>query len=105
YVNNVLSGKLYRIPADADRKPGQPVEIATDQPLKGPDGMRAAYGKLFVAENGAGVIASLTIKGDKATVTVLKEGLKRPTGIEPAGDTLWFTEIDAGKADSIPLAK
>ncbi|HTS10012.1 MAG TPA: hypothetical protein VMP68_30875, partial [Candidatus Eisenbacteria bacterium] len=47
YVNNVLSGKLYRIPADADRKPGQPVEIATDQPLKGPDGMRAAYGKLF----------------------------------------------------------
>ena len=51
------------------------------------------------------VIASLTINGDKATVTVLKEGLKRPTGIEPAGDTLWFTETDAGKADSIPLAK
>jgi hypothetical protein len=105
YVNNVLSGKLYRIPTGADGKPGQPVEIATDQPLKGPDGMRAANGKLFVAENGAGVIASLTINGDKATVTVLKEGLKRPTGIEPAGDTLWFTEIDAGKADSIPLAK
>ena len=105
YVNNVFSGKLYRIPVGADGKPGQPVEITTDQPLKGPDGMRAANGKLFVAANGAGMIASLTINGDKATVTVLKEGLKRPTGIEPADDTLWFTEIDAGKADSIPMPR
>lgn len=105
YVNNVFSGKLYRIPVGADGKSRQPVEISTDQPLKGPDGMRAANGKLFLAENGAGLIASLTINGDKATVTVLKEGLKRPTGIEPAGDTLWFTEIDAGKADSIPMPR
>jgi sugar lactone lactonase YvrE len=105
YVNNVFSGKLYRIPFGAEGKPGQPIEISTDQPLKGPDGMRAANGKLFVAENGAGVIASLTINGDKAIVTVLKDGLKRPTGIEPVGDTLWFTEIDAGKADSIPMPR
>lgn len=105
YVNNVFSGKLYRIPVGADGKAAQPVEISTDQPLKGPDGMRAANGKLFVAENGGGVIASLTISGDKASVTVLKEGLKRPTGIEPAGDTLWFTELDAGRADSIPMPR
>lgn len=105
YVNNVFTGKLYRIPVGADGKPGQPVEISTDQPLKGPDGMRAANGKLFVAENGGGVIAALTIDADKAVVTVLKEGLKRPTGIEPAGDMLWFTELDAGKADSIPMPR
>jgi len=105
YVNNVFTGKLYCIPVAADGKPGQPVEISTDQPLKGPDGMRAANGKLFVAENGGGVIAALTINADKAVVTVLKEGLKRPTGIEPAGDVLWFTELDAGKADSIPMPR
>jgi sugar lactone lactonase YvrE len=105
YVNNVFSGKLYRIPIGPDGKAAQPIEISTDQPLKGPDGMRAANGKLFVAENGGGVIASLTVNGDKATVTVLKEGLKRPTGIEPAGDTLWFTELDAGRADSIPMPR
>jgi sugar lactone lactonase YvrE len=105
YVNNVFSGKLYRIPVGADGKAQQPIEISTDQPLKGPDGMRAANGKLFIAENGGGVIVSVTVHGDKASVTVLNEGLKRPTGIEPAGDTLWFTELDAGKADSIPMPR
>ena len=105
YVNNVFTGKLYRIPVRADGKPGEPVEISTDQPLRGPDGMRAANGRLFVAENGGGVIASLAVSEDKASVTVLKDGLRRPTGIEPAGDTLWFTEIDAGRADSIPMPR
>jgi len=44
-------------------------------------------------------------KGDQATVTVLKEGLKTPTAVEPAGDTLWFTERSTGKAESIPMPK
>jgi len=105
YVNNVIFNKLYRIPVDADGKPGQPVDIWMDQPVRGPDGMRAANGKLFVAENGSGIIASMTVNGDKASVTVLKEGLKTPTGIEPAGDTLWFTERGAGKAESIPMPR
>jgi sugar lactone lactonase YvrE len=105
YVNNVIFNKLYRIPVDADGKPGQPVDIWMDQPVKGPDGMRAANGKLFVVENGSGIVASMTVNGDKASVTVLKEGLKTPTGIEPAGDTLWFTERGAGKADSIPMPR
>ena len=103
YVNNVIFNKLYRIPVDESGKPGQPVDIWMDQPVKGPDGMRAANGKLFVAENGSGTVASLTVNGDKASVTVLKEGLKTPTGIEPAGDTLWFTERGTGKAESIPM--
>jgi hypothetical protein len=103
YVNNVIFNKLYRIPVDESGKPGQPVDIWMDQPVKGPDGMRAANGKLFVAENGSGTVASLTVNGDKAIVTVLKEGLKTPTGIEPAGDTLWFTERGTGKAESIPM--
>jgi sugar lactone lactonase YvrE len=105
YVNNVVFNKLYRIPVDADGKPGTPVDIWMDQPVRGPDGMRAANGKLFVAENGSGRISVLTVNGDKASVTVLKEGLKVPTGIEPAGDTLWFTERGIGKAESIPMPK
>lgn len=105
YVNNVVFNKLYRIPVDASGKPGQPVDIWMDQPIKGPDGMRAANGKLIVAENGSGKISALTINGDKASVTVLKEGLKTPTGVEPAGDTLWIAERDAGKAVSMPLPR
>jgi hypothetical protein len=105
YVNNVIFNKLYRIPVDAAGKPGTPVDIWMDQPVRGPDGMRAANGKLFVAENASGRISAITVNGDKASVTVLKEGLKTPTGIEPAGDTLWFTERAVGKAESIPMPK
>jgi sugar lactone lactonase YvrE len=103
YVNNVATSKIYRIPVDATGKAGQPVEIGMDQPVKGPDGMRAANGKLFVAENGSGKISVITVNGDKASVTVIKEGLKTPTAVEPAGDTLWIAERGAGKAVSIPM--
>ncbi len=105
YVNNVIFNKLYRIPVDANGKPGQPVDIWMDQPVRGPDGMRAARGKLFVAENGGGKILALTVNGDRASVTVLKDGLKTPTGVEPAGDTLWFTERGTGKVMSMPMPK
>ncbi|HTJ31267.1 MAG TPA: hypothetical protein VL346_12240 [Acidobacteriaceae bacterium] len=105
YVNNVIYNKLYRIPVGADGKPGAPEDIWMDQPVKGPDGMRAANGKLYVAENGAGKISALTVDGDKAHVVVLKDGLKTPTGVEPAGDVIWFTERAVGKAESMPVAK
>jgi hypothetical protein len=105
YVNNVIFNKLYRIPVDAAGKPGAPVDIWTDQPIKGPDGMRAANGKLILAENASGKISALTINGDKASVTVLKDGLNTPTGVEPSGDTIWIAERGAGKALSIPMPK
>jgi sugar lactone lactonase YvrE len=105
YVNNVFSNNLYRIPVDASGKAGQPVDIWMDQPVKGPDGMRAANGKLLLAENGSGKISVITVNGDKASVTVIKEGLKTPTAVEPAGDTMWIAERGAGKAVSISMPK
>jgi hypothetical protein len=105
YVNNVRSNKVYRVPVDAAGKAAPAVEIVLDQPLKGPDGMRAANGKLLVAENGAGKISAITVAGDTGTVTVLKEGLTTPTAVEPAGDTIWIAERGTGKAVSIPMPK
>jgi hypothetical protein len=105
YVNNVFSNNLYRIPVDAAGKAGQPVDIWMDQPIKGPDGMRAANGKLIVAENGSGKISVITVNGDKASVRVIKDGLNTPTGVEPAGDKIWIAERGAGKALSIQMPK
>jgi sugar lactone lactonase YvrE len=105
YVNNVIFNKLYRIPVDASGKPGAPVDIWTDQLIKGPDGMRAANGKLILAENASGKISVLTVTGDKASVTVIKDGLDTPTGVEPVGDTIWIAERGAGKAVSVPMPK
>jgi hypothetical protein len=63
YVNNVIFNKLYRIPVDATGKPGIPVDIWIDQPIKGPDGMRAANGKLILAENSSGKISATWRQG------------------------------------------
>ncbi len=103
YANNVIADTIWRIPMDASGKAGAPVNIWTDQPLKGPDGMRAAGGHLFVAENANGRDSMLTITGDTAHVTVLQTGLKQPTAIEPAGDVLWVGDRANDNATSIPL--
>jgi len=106
YYNSVFFNNLYRVPVDTNGKPGTPVQIWMDAPVKGPDGMRAANGKLLVAENGAGKVDALTINADNtAHVVVLKDGLKVPTAVEPAGDTIWIGERGAGKANSIPMPK
>jgi hypothetical protein len=36
---------------------------------------------------------------------LIKEGLKTPTAVEPAGDTIWIAERGTGKAVSIPMPK
>jgi SMP-30/Gluconolactonase/LRE-like region len=105
YVNNVVTNKIYRIPADAGGKAQAPVEISLDQSVSKPDGMRAGNGKIFVAENGGGKISVITVSGDKGSVTVIKDGLKTPTGVELAGNTVWFTERGTGKVMSIPMPK
>jgi sugar lactone lactonase YvrE len=105
YVTNVFSNNLYRIPVDAAGKALQPVDIWMDQPIKGPDGMRAANGKLLLAENGSGKIDVIIVHGDKASVTTIKDGFKTPTAVEPAGDVIWIGVRGAGKAVSIPTPK
>ena len=105
YENNVIFNKLYRVPIDASGNAGKPVDIWMDKPVKGPDGMRAADGKLFLAENAAGRIDMVTVSGDSASITVLQEGLATPTAIEPAAGTLWYGERAADRAHSMPLPK
>jgi hypothetical protein len=103
YENNVIFNKLYRVPIDANGKAGKPVDIWVNKPIKGPDGMRAANGKLFLTENEAGKIDLVTVSGDTASITVLKGGLATPTAIEPAGGALWYNELEADRALSMPL--
>jgi hypothetical protein len=103
YANNVRADTIWRVPMDATGKAGNPVNIWTDQPIKGPDGMRAAGGHLFVAENQNGRASMLTITGDIAHVTVIQTGLKTPTAIEPAGDVLWVGDRANDNATSIPM--
>ena len=104
YVNNIRTGKLYKIPLSEDGAALAPVEIELSEMLNRPDGMRAANGKLYLAEAGGGRILSLTIDdADKASIEVLQNDLRQPTGVEPRGKCLWFNELQTGKIYSIPI--
>jgi hypothetical protein len=92
YVNTVRTNHIYRVPIGADGKAGELVDIALSKPLMGPDGMRAANGHIFVAENGAGRVSELTFDGDHADVTLVKDGFQMPTAVSPVGGVLWVGE-------------
>jgi sugar lactone lactonase YvrE len=105
YYNSVFFNNLYRVPMDANGKAGAPVQIWMDAPVKGIDGMRTFNGNIVQAENGSGKVHMLTIDGDRAHVTVLKEGLNQPTAIEPGRGELWIANRGAGQIVSIPAPK
>jgi hypothetical protein len=105
YVTNVISNNLYRIPLDQSGKAASPVQIWPDRPIKGPDGMRAYNGRLYVAENRNGRASAITVNGDQATVVTVLDGLTQPTAIEPAGDTLWVGDRANDKAIALPMPK
>jgi sugar lactone lactonase YvrE len=106
YYNSVFFNNFYRVPVDAGGKAGAPVQIWMDAPVKGIDGLRVANGKMVQAENGSGKIHMITLMdGDRAHITVLKEGLNQPTAMEAGRGELWIANRGAGEILSIPLPK
>ena len=105
YVTNVFSNNLYRIPMDAAGKAGAPEDLWLSQSIKGPDAIRAANGKLFVAENRSGKVDVVTIEGDKALITTIREGFEGSTAVEPYAGMLWVGEARGNRATAIPMPK
>ena len=106
YYNSVFFNNFYRVPVDAGGKAGAPVQIWMDAPVKGIDGLRVANGKMVQAENGSGKIHMITLMdGDRAHITVLKDGLNQPTAMEAGRGELWIANRGAGEIVSIPLPK
>ena len=105
YVNTVWSNGLFRIPLDTKGKAGDPQQILPNHLLHSPDGMRAAGGKLYLAENSGHQVDLVAINGDHATITPLKTDLNAPTAVEPHGDVLWVGDRGGNKAVAVPLKK
>ena len=101
YVNNFMSGKLFRIPVKADGSAGAVVPIETSLPLNRPDGLRAAGPGILIQAEQQGRVAELTINGDRAEVRVLKDGLARPSGVTMVGDSA-VVLVDFAKAVVVP---
>jgi len=93
YLNIVSKGLLMRV----DRGPRGAFKGLTtlklSQPVAGPDGFRLISGSRFVlAEGNSGRIDEVTIKGDEASIKVLKEGLVSPPAVTVVGRNAYAAE-------------
>jgi len=87
YANNFATGRLYRIPVNADGTAGAVVPIETSMPFTRPDGLRSVGPQTLIQAEGQGRVTELTIKGDRAEVRVLQDGLTGATGVTIVGSS------------------
>ena len=101
YANNFVSGKLYRVPVNADGSAGAVVPIETSQPFVRPDGLRSVGPRTLLQAEQQGRITELTIDGNRAEVRVLRDGLTRPSGVTLVGDRV-LALVDFAKGVVVP---
>lgn len=92
YVNNVITGALYRVEMRAGNEPGDITVLTTSRPLSRPDGMRPIGGMAFALAEGGGSISRLDVSGDTVEVTTLAEGIDQPTGVDVTEGTVWYVQ-------------
>jgi hypothetical protein len=93
YANSVTSNQLWRIAIDPSGHVGAITQLTPSQPLKGADGFRLIRGNAFLlAENAAGRLDEVHISGDRATISVIKQGLDTPTSAIAVGRTIYGVE-------------
>jgi len=101
YVNDFATGKLLRIPVNADGSAGALVAIETSLPLVRPDGLRRVGARTLIQAEQQGRVAELTISGNRADVRVLRAGLTRASGVTMVGDTA-LVLVELTKAVVVP---
>jgi sugar lactone lactonase YvrE len=93
YFNNVRKNLLNRIEINADGSSGAITTLQLSAEINGPDGMRVGPGDvLLFTENRTGKLTQAKVEGDKATLTVIKDGFGQLTGIAVRGGIAWVSE-------------
>jgi len=101
YANNIATGKLFRIPVNADGSAGAIVPIETSMPLGRPDGLRTAGPHTLIQAEQEGRFTELTINGNRAEVRVVQDGLTRPSGVTLVGNSA-LVLVEFTKAVVVP---
>ncbi len=94
-VGTLLSSKLFAVEVGADGAAGQVTELKLSAPVTRPDGIRS-WGKQLLSTDGTGKIQQVTIDGDMATVTTLKDGLDGVVAVTVVGNTGYALEGQLG---------
>ncbi|HTR00990.1 MAG TPA: SMP-30/gluconolactonase/LRE family protein [Candidatus Acidoferrum sp.] len=93
YANNVRSNKLFRVALKPDGTMSGLIELSVSQKLNGPDGMRLIKGSTFIqAESTSGRLSIVTVEGDKATMTILRDNLESSPGATMVGNTAYVVK-------------
>jgi sugar lactone lactonase YvrE len=87
YVNTFNTGRLFRIPVNADGSAGPIVPIETSMPLVRPDGLRTVGPRTLIQAEQQGRVTELTITGNRADVRVVQDGLTGAAGVTLVGDS------------------
>jgi glucose/arabinose dehydrogenase len=87
YANDFSSGKLFRIPVNADGSAGAVVPIETSMPFTRPDGLRTAGPQTLIQAEGQGRVTELRINGNRAEVRVVHDSLPGATGVTIVGNS------------------
>lgn len=101
YVNTFFAGLLFRIPVNADGSAGALQQLELSMPLTRPDGLRSVGPQTLIQAEGQGRVAELTIKGNRAEVRVLREGLTAAVGVTVVGDTACVL-VDRARGVAVP---
>lgn len=93
YINNVRQHLFQRVERKADGSYAGLTDIATPEPLNGPDGLRTLGGNRFIqAEGPGGRVAILTVEGDSAAMAPVATGLSGSVGVTAMNGTAYVTE-------------
>jgi hypothetical protein len=84
-VNTLRTNKLFAIELAPDGKAGKITDLRLSAALSGPDGMRP-YSDGLLTTDGTGKIHFVTIDGNAATVTTVKDGLEGPVSVAVVGN-------------------
>jgi sugar lactone lactonase YvrE len=98
YVNTFREGGLYRIAVNPDGSAGSPVRLTLSQPLERPDAMRTIAPHTLLVAEGGGKISTVTVRGDQATVRVVRAGLTDgPAAAVLVGNTVYAVQAKFAK--------
>ena len=87
YANNFTTGKLFRVPVNADGSAGPVQPIETSMPFVRPDGLRTVGPRTLIQAEGQGRVTELTINGSRAEVRVLQDSLTAATAVTLVGNS------------------
>jgi hypothetical protein len=89
YINNVQRHELWRVELTANPAEPKLTLLQASQKMEGPDGLRPIGGNRFLqAESSGGRITLVTIEGDRAGITLVKQ-LQSTPGVTLVGNTIY----------------